>query len=125
MFKPDLSVGKVSDDTKAGFFSIRLYVHNQNEQGQFNPQTHQAWKNEPAKRLTPYLVRVAIYQCENLPPADSNGTSDPYIEVFTKDKPKDRPRTKSCEDTNNPIFMEVKEFNLDFSDINQAPPVVL
>jgi Ca2+-dependent lipid-binding protein len=30
----------------------------------------------------PIKVRAYIYQCKDLPAADSNGTSDPFIKVW-------------------------------------------
>jgi len=47
-----------------------------------------------------------------LPPADSNGTSDPYIEVYVPgNREKDKVlKTDHVNDTNNPIFYEVKDF---------------
>jgi len=45
-----------------------------------------------------------------LPPADSNGTSDPYIEVYVPGNTgEDRITTDVCNDTNNPIFYQVKD----------------
>jgi len=35
-------------------------------------------------------LRVSIYQCKSLPPADSNGSSDPILEVWTPEDKKIR-----------------------------------
>jgi Ca2+-dependent lipid-binding protein len=82
------------------------------------------WANPPPKKLSNFSkVRVSIYQCESLPPADSNGTSDPYIEVWT---PNDKSiRTKTQDDTNNPIFYEVKEIDFEYESLETAPPIIL
>lgn len=36
----------------------------------------------PPKRLSSWKIRCYIYQCKDLPPADSEGTSDAYIEAW-------------------------------------------
>ena len=47
----------------------------------------------------------------SLPPADQEGHSDPYVEVYNPydSSKKDLVHTKVIHDTNNPIFYEVKE----------------
>ena len=62
-------------------FSMRLYIHDITSDGVFDPKVQPQWKQKPAMRLTAFRMRAAIYQCESLPPADKEGTSDPYIEV--------------------------------------------
>lgn len=34
-------------------------------------------------------------------------------------------RTATCEDTNNPIYYEVKEFIMEFDHIERAPPILM
>jgi hypothetical protein len=65
-----------------------------------------------------------------LPPADSNGTSDPYVEVWSPDD--QSIRTQTCEDTNNPIFYDTKQINYEIDslpngkpDFESAPPIIL
>lgn len=73
-------------------------------------------------------MRAAIYQCESLPPADTEGHSDPYVEVWSADEADTkRITTTVCQDTNNPIFYEVREFNMEFkeSSLDSAMPIVL
>lgn len=91
------------------------------------------WKSKPAVRTTPYKARVSIYQCENLPPADKSGNSDPYVQVYdpTNDSGK-MYKTNVCEDTNNPIFYEVLDFSYNavsdsnyLPDLSLAPPIIL
>jgi hypothetical protein len=35
------------------------------------------------RRNEAHKLRVAIYQCMNLPAADEEGTSDPYVAAWT------------------------------------------
>jgi len=41
-----------------------------------------AWKSSPPKRAQPVAIRAYIYQCRDLPAADSNGTSDPFVKIW-------------------------------------------
>jgi len=47
-----------------------------------NFKEHAAWKGKVAKRSAPVKVRAYIYQCRDLPAADADGSSDPYIQVW-------------------------------------------
>lgn len=58
-----------------------------------------------------------------MPPADSNGTSDPYVEVWSPDEKS--VRTQTNEDTNNPIFYDTKEILYEFDNFESAPPIIL
>ena len=57
-----------------------------------------------------------------MPPADSNGTSDPFCEIWTT---KAKIKTFHCEDTNNPIWYKVLDFEMEFNDIMNAPPIII
>jgi Ca2+-dependent lipid-binding protein len=58
-----------------------------------------------------------------LPAADSDGASDPYIEVWSTDK--EKPKTPVVEDNCNPIFFSTLEVYYDFSKPEEAPPIIL
>ncbi len=73
--------------------------------------TRNAWRQclDDAKKLTVYQVRVHIYQCRNIPAADSNGLCDPYIKVnFSGEKQKE---TKHKKKTLFPVYYETLVFN--------------
>ena len=75
----------------------------------------ESWQNIKAKPREPTLrkVRCYLYQCKNIPSADSDGTSDPFITVWhheTKAKDVDT-KTKVIEDTLNPIFMQTLQMD--------------
>ena len=65
-----------------------------------------AYHNIGQPQYEKFRVRVSIYQCSSLPPADQEGHSDPYVEVYNPydTARKDNIRTKQLYDTNNPIF---------------------
>ena len=81
------------------------------------------WSTKIPNRLKQMKLRAAIYQCENLPPADSNGTSDPYVQLYSRDEVVSK--THNCEDTNNPLFFSVCEIQMGIDTLDTATPVVL
>lgn len=101
-FEPDLALGNVTNPMMAGMFSMRLYVNDLTKDGPFDIKEIPEWKQKPPKRNDPYRMRAAIYQCEGLPPADEEGNSDPFVEVWTGQD--QRVVTQVCNDTNNPIY---------------------
>lgn len=63
----------------------------------------------------------------NLPAADDEGTSDPYVKAWTPHGDQ-KNSTAVVWDDNNPIYYEVLEFNVEFSSANgllEAPPIML
>lgn len=70
---PDLSVGKVKDSHKAGVISIKMSIHDKRTGGNINFKDFEAWAKEPGKRLGVKTVRAYVFQCRDLPAADSDG----------------------------------------------------
>lgn len=63
---------------------------------------YKAWKKLPSKRANPVLIRAYIYQCRDLPAADDDGGSDPFVKLWDlsgKDK-----KTRVIYDNVNPLF---------------------
>jgi hypothetical protein len=62
-----------------------------------------------------------------LPAADEDGSSDPYIELWSSDVKKDSDRnvTPFIEDNCNPIFFSALEIYYDFLTPEDAPPIIL
>jgi Ca2+-dependent lipid-binding protein len=104
-------------------FSLKLSIHHLTQFGNVDFKTFEAWKKPPPKRLSSWKLRTYIYQCKDLPAADSEGSSDPYIEVWSTDKKKGR--TITIEDNCNPIFFSCIEVYMDFSAKADAPPIIL
>lgn len=104
-------------------FSLKLSMNSVTENGLIDYKQYEAWKKPPPKRLMSWKIRAYIYQCKNLPAADSNGSSDPYIEFWSTDKNKQK--TPVVEDNCNPIFLSVLETFMDFSSKSEAPPLIL
>ena len=83
----------------------------------------EAWKKPPPKRLSSWKIRCFIFQCKDIPSADSDGASDPYIKIWNPDDKK--VQTRVIDDNINPIFFEALEIYYDFDRIENAPPIVL
>lgn len=72
---------KVKNDYEAGMIQIKLAINDLEREVPVNWRQYPAWKEDPPRRLTVCKVRCYIYQCRNLEAADSDGTSDPYVQV--------------------------------------------
>ena len=81
-FKPDNCVKRVKDVNDAGMVSFKLSIHDASVNDSIDFKKFDAWKKAPSKRAIPVTIRAYIYQCRDLPAADSNGTSDPYVKIW-------------------------------------------
>jgi len=82
---------------------MKMSFHSKTENGDIDYKQFNSWKKPPPKRISSWKVRCYIYQCKDLPAADSEGSSDAYIEAWQPDK-KNKQQTMVVEDNNNPIF---------------------
>ena len=131
---PDLAIGKVKKDHEAGMIQFRLCFHacQVKKRDTFRKMITEErphlketdiFKKDIPKRANAYKIRAYIYQAESLPPCDASGASDPYIQVWTPNE--EEIRTAVVEQTNNPIYYEVKDFMLEFNELDDAPPIIL
>jgi len=81
------------------------------------------WKEKVPKRFGQYNLRCFIFQCRDLPSADAEGSSDPYIKVWNPDNLD--VRTSTIEDNLNPIFYQALEVGMEFHKKESAPPIIL
>jgi C2 domain len=102
---------------------MKLTINNKTLNGPLDYKNLEAWKKPPPKRLNAWKVRCYIYQCRDLPAADSDGSSDPYIEAWAPDKKKSI--TAVVDDNCNPIYYSALEVFYDFNKKEEAPPIVL
>lgn len=83
---PDRCSGIVSDAKDAGMISFKMSIHQvtgrKGEQVVNNFKEHPAWSKGVVVRPDAVKIRAYIYQCRDLPAADSNGTSDPFVQVW-------------------------------------------
>lgn len=126
--KPDRTYDLVKEDHFAGLVSIKVSVARlaQSGGGSIPFQKYPAWAKKPPRRVGAFVLRCMIFQCRDLPAADSDGSSDPFVKIFNTNG--DDVVTSVIEDNTNPIFMECKDIGIDFLDdkkFTDAPPVVL
>lgn len=70
-----------------------------------------------------WKIRCFLFQCRDIPAADEDGSSDPFIRIVsTEEKPVE---TKVIDDNLNPIFMVTKDISYDFTAREEAPPIIL
>jgi len=122
-FNCDLAIGKVSDAHKAGLFSMKLSIHNKSKNGPVSFEQFEAWKKPPPKRLNVYKIRTYLFQCRDLPAADSDGQSDPFVVIW--DQSKEKKKTKMIEDNLNPLFYQTIELSVEAASIETLPPFIL
>ena len=60
-FEPDLAIKEVTSVMFAGMFSMRLYIHDIEADGPFDPTSVTEWTQKPPMRLNAYRCRAAIY----------------------------------------------------------------
>ena len=121
--QPDRAIGVVKENYLAGIIGVKLYINEMNKPGTywdpeigeqvahepfFSPEKNMKWKPliKPMLRLPIWKVRAYIFQCRDLPAADSDGTSDPCIKIHgdgTKGAGIE-PMTAVIEDNMNPLF---------------------
>ena len=78
----DLSVGKISESHTAGIISFKLSINDRTLNGPIKFEQHAAWSKPAPKRLKVFKARVYIFQCRDIPSADDDGQSDPFIKVW-------------------------------------------
>jgi len=76
--KNDLALGKVKEPQKAGIISIKMSLNDPSKE-MIDFKNFDAWKRKPQKRLDITKIRCYVFQCRDLPAADSDGQSDPYL----------------------------------------------
>jgi len=70
--KPDLAVGEVKEDHKAGFISVKMSVH-EAKSNAIEWKTQKTWAKKLSKRSDILKVRAYVFQCRDLPAADEDG----------------------------------------------------
>ena len=91
--------------------------------GELNFKSEEAWSKLEPRRMSTANIRCFLFQCKDIPAADEDGTSDPFIRVWNCGD--EEVKTKVVDDNLNPIFYEVKDIEYDFNEINDAPPIIL
>ena len=119
----DMSIGKVTEPHKAGMVSIKLSIHDRTIDGPINFEQFDAWKKPPLKRLNIKKARVYLFQCRDLPAADTDGQSDPYIKFW--DTTNEVKKTTIINDNLNPMFYETVELIIETNKVEDMPPFIM
>ena len=69
----------------------------------------------------PFLCRFHLYQCRDLPSADSNGLCDPFMKIKFNGKEQESSRK---EKTLYPTYYETFDFHCDLSPEKEFMPMV-
>lgn len=122
-FLPDKSVGKVKNEWEGGLVRLRLYI------GIIDSEKDEIaigrWNVKPV--LPPENGRkllVNIYQCRNLPAADSSGDADPYLEIQCGTSTHTTPKQERLNNL-NPVWYRSIPLNVMCHNREDAPPVAI
>ena len=109
--KGDAAIGKIPKVHEAGMIAFRLSI-NRKFRGEdaIDFSKFPIWSNPMEKRNKILKCRAYIYQCRDLPAADAEGSSDPYISIWNPYN--EKVETTIVYDNMNPIFYECLEFYL-------------
>lgn len=121
---PDCALGKVTEHHKAGIVSVKVSIHDKTLNGPIDFKKFDSWKKDPPKRMGVQKVRAFIFQCRDVPAADDDGQSDPYIKIWDQSKDGGK-RTKMIEDNLNPLFYEAIELSYEANKPEDLPPFLL
>ena len=119
--KPDRAIGEVDDYYKAGIVGIRIAIHDVTADGPIDWKPTIFGARIP-RRPSNIKVRAYIFQCRDLPAADSDGTSDPFLRITDSDIPQ---KTSTINDNLNPIFYEALDLIYEADKIEELPPIII
>lgn len=120
--KADRAVDEVEEDYQAGMIALKMGVRKKGFDA-YDFKSEAAWMKDAPRRMSAMKIRCFLFQCKDIPAADEDGTSDPFIRVWSCAE--EVVETKVVDDNLNPIFFEVKDIQYDFNDLADAPPIIL
>ena len=85
--EPDKSINDVKDPHKAGLVGLRISVHDVTQFGTIDWNSIDVWSKRIPRRPGNLKVRAYVFQCRDLPAADSDGSSDPFLQFLDSDVP--------------------------------------
>lgn len=115
----DKGIAAVGETTYPGSILIRLGL------GRSAMAPKLMWEAQIAEALRNsrcYQLRVHLYQARNLPPADDDGSADPYVVVRCCGQKR---TTATIRNTLNPMWYTTVTFDLELLPLHLAPQVVI
>jgi hypothetical protein len=120
--QPDLAIGEVTETYKAGLVGMRMSIHDETAHGTMEWKSNSFWKGKVPRRPSSIKVRAYIFQCRDLPAADSDGASDPFLTIIDSGKVK---KSKVIFDNLNPIFYEAIDLVYEANNEDELPPFII
>jgi len=122
-FLPDKAVGKVANDWEGGLVRLRVYI------GVLNSEREDLatgrWNVKPVKPPeNGRQLLVNVYQCRNLPAADSDGAADPYLQLQCGAASVSTPKEERLNNL-NPVWYRTIPLPVMCNNKEDAPPVVI
>ena len=85
--QPDKAINEVKAPHKAGIVGMMISIRDVSKDGPVDWSQNPVWSKRLPRRPANKKVRAFVFQCRDLPAADSDGTSDPFLEFTDTDKP--------------------------------------
>ena len=115
---------KVKSPELAGILSFKISIIDPKE----NPidiMKEPEWARKLPRRPKLRSIRAYIYSCKDLPAADEDGSSDPYIQVWdTADKKEQIKKTNVINDTCDPMYYQCLQLSIEGHNLDELPPFV-
>ena len=120
--EPDKAINEVKEPHKAGLVGIRLSIHDVTQFGTIDWGSIAVWGKRMPRRPGNLKVRAYVFQCRDLPAADSDGTSDPFLQFTDSDVPQ---KTAVINDNLNPIYYQAIDLMYEANSIDDLPPFII
>jgi len=120
--QPDKAINEVKEPHKAGLVGIRISVNDMTQFGVIDWASKSTWGKRIPRRPGNLKVRAYIFQCRDLPAADSDGSSDPFLQITDSDVPQ---KTHVVNDNLNPIYYEALDLIYEANSIEELPPFII
>lgn len=120
-FRPNKVVRNELNDWEGGFLLLRVCVFKFRLND--DPKSWIEKISIPAKLISKKLV-CNLYQCRNLPAADSNGLADPYVKVICGSNFVETDK-KGKRGILNPIWYKQLIFDIEYFSIDLIPPIMV
>ena len=120
---PDKAIGKIANEWEGGHLLIRIYTgkYTGDEDDRIGKWHLPPHKVSP-KRLKKAKLLFNLYQCRELPSADSDGQSDPYVELYCDGQTVISP---VIDNTLNPMWYKILALDLEIASMIDCPPIIV